>query len=558
MAISDKITSITNHLIDDYKALENLGASVTDRNIENIKDMAEQIYDNYPKTSYGEGTEVTLENCNKGKLDFDKLEGDTEQYSTNGYQLLDIDNSEIGGIDASGNLVTNNNNWRATEYIPVSPNTSYTFSTIGYGTATYILRLYQYDENKTFISPRSEGNNNSTLTITTGATTKYLKWTLFLSNTAFTREIAEQCKLMLEPGSTAHTWEKYTGGIPAPNPTYPQTISSVTGNQEVVVRGKNLVEGLELGEINAQTGAEIPASNIVRTTNYIPYSRLKSYRQSVNGENLSSGTNLRFYNKNKEYIGYAIFGYSTSITDVEITKGSEVTTTDLEPKYFRIRVGTSVLQTDSKYMIANSNDLTYEPYITPITKTLALGDIELNAIGNYKDELIYDVDEDKVYKNEKIGKVVLNGSEDWLYSSGWSKTNTNVFYRSEVLANAVYADNSVVYGKCNYFTTMSRNALNSADTEGCSYSGQLNYPTITLRISKTIATDTDTLKTWLSTHNSIFYYEHKTPVETEITDTTLINQVKALYNAHSNNGTTIITSNGNLPIIVKVRSLKNG
>ena len=31
---------------------------------------------------------------------------------------------------------------------------------------------------------------------------------------------------------------------------------------------------------------------------------------------------------------------------------------------------------------------------------------------------------------------------------------------------------------------------------------------------------------------------------------------KALYNAHSNNGTTIITSNGDLPMIIKVIGLK--
>ena len=42
MSIADKITSITGHLEDDYTALEQLGVSVEDRNIENIKDMANQ------------------------------------------------------------------------------------------------------------------------------------------------------------------------------------------------------------------------------------------------------------------------------------------------------------------------------------------------------------------------------------------------------------------------------------------------------------------------------------------------------------------------------------
>ena len=71
MSISDKITSITNHLIDDYKALETLGVSVEDRNIENIKDMANQIYAKFPKTDYAEGSNITLSNTLKGKIDFE-------------------------------------------------------------------------------------------------------------------------------------------------------------------------------------------------------------------------------------------------------------------------------------------------------------------------------------------------------------------------------------------------------------------------------------------------------------------------------------------------------
>ena len=82
MAISDDLNSIRTHLDDDYKALETLGVSVEDRNIENIKDMGKQIYAKFPKTPYAEGSNITLENCLKGKLDYedDKVGyGDTKQ-----------------------------------------------------------------------------------------------------------------------------------------------------------------------------------------------------------------------------------------------------------------------------------------------------------------------------------------------------------------------------------------------------------------------------------------------------------------------------------------------
>lgn len=42
-------------------------------------------------------------------------------------------------------------------------------------------------------------------------------------------------KLQLEAGSTATSYEPYTGGIPAPNPDYPETVNVVSGVQTVTV-----------------------------------------------------------------------------------------------------------------------------------------------------------------------------------------------------------------------------------------------------------------------------------------------------------------------------------
>lgn len=48
--------------------------------------------------------------------------------------------------------------------------------------------------------------------------------------------------LMLEAGSTATSFEPYVGGVPAPNPDYPQAVNTVTGRQMVKVEGKNLLD----------------------------------------------------------------------------------------------------------------------------------------------------------------------------------------------------------------------------------------------------------------------------------------------------------------------------
>ena len=48
---------------------------------------------------------------------------------------------------------------------------------------------------------------------------------------------------MLEAGSTATSFEPYVGGVPAPNPDYPQAVQTVTGENVVKICGKNLYDG---------------------------------------------------------------------------------------------------------------------------------------------------------------------------------------------------------------------------------------------------------------------------------------------------------------------------
>ena len=71
---------------------------------------------------------------------------------------------------------------------------------------------------------------------------------------------------------------------------------------------------------------------------------------------------------------------------------------------------------------AGSTATDYEPYQTPQTYQLSLGEYEFAKIGNYVDTIEYDVENDKVYKNEKIGKNDFNenlGYED--FSAYWGQ-----------------------------------------------------------------------------------------------------------------------------------------
>lgn len=78
--------------------------------------------------------------------------------------------------------------------------------------------------------------------------------------------------------------------------------------------------------------------------------------------------------------------------------------------------------------------------------------------------------------------------------------------------------------------------------------------TTTTGTPSTKASTVEQLKTWLSTHNTDVYYILATPITTEITDTTLINQLESIKLSY-NEQTNISQENDNLPFELDVVAL---
>lgn len=85
-----------------------------------------------------------------------------------------------------------------------------------------------------------------------------------------------------------------------------------------------------------------------------------------------------------------------------------------------------------------------------------------------------------------------------------------------------------------------------------------NHRTLIKDTRYTIARD---IQTWLSTHNTTLYYVLNTPTTTEITDTTLIEQLDNLEKAYSyDTQTNISQTNQDKPFIISyeaILSLRN-
>lgn len=357
-----------------------------------------------------------------------------------------------------------------------------------------------------------------------------------------------------------------------PTPSTPIAINSVTGNQDVVVSGKNeFIPTLKNIEDNTTEIYKNDTSSLTLADD--EYTFVASGSDMYFGQIRSSGNEYQKSSGNKIYVGNAtklsfritntdfnkcyFTAFNSSNVSLGYTSVSSNTGTYNIPSgtsYVAVRFGKNNAVSGTTYttkiIVAYGDEIpAYEPYITPTSYQLSLGDIELCGIGNYKDELIYDVDEDRVYKNENIVGYTFTGEENtFTYANGVYYSN----YFSDLVGyfrhSAGLYSNMYIYGGTAQNTTGAYNNGNNKIS--------LNGDSRTIYMRNDDLTSADAWKSWLSTHQTTICLARATPTLTEITNTTLINQVKALYNAHSLNGTTIITSNGDLPLIIKVRGLK--
>lgn len=352
-----------------------------------------------------------------------------------------------------------------------------------------------------------------------------------------------------------------------PTPDDPKDIHVVKGNNVVSVSGKNKFSINEATyvkkygssyNINDEEIAVTPTTtwgnvtysyNVKNNTTYTLKMKItfEGTTQTRWWLSLGNETNEAIYNSG--YIdlegGYLI---KTFTTTSEILSISFQGSTTIRP--------TSVLFSE----IQLEEGSTATPYV-PYSKTdypINLGNIELCEINTYKDfpfkaingNEYYDTltDEQKNalnyggwYVHKEIEKVILDGTEKWPRTN--AKDNHWRFrtfkYGNIASVQECYSNNFKFNGD-----TWHYEGINTGKS------------VIWIRNDELFTTESD-LKTWLSTHNTIVYYVLATPTEEQITDTSLISQLEAIFNAKSVADKTYITqTNDDLPFILDVSAIK--
>ena len=365
-------------------ALIDLGANI-DSNTPFRKyiDSIDDIYNDFPKATE-KGSNITLENAKKGKMQIMPI-GNTTQDTFTGKNLFNKygdfnypDNSSYTNATTlleDGTIKTNANaaaNISRGVRLLLKPNTTYVVS-------GKLISSTGINDNLAYIQVRGYTTWWTSLQSYRISSTGYFTFTFDSSNCTGwflslntvgdvgTRYEAIFDEIQIEEGSTATSYEPYTGGIASPNPDYPQPIKNVTGNNVVKIGGKNLWdEEWELGNINNDTGGLENSDTFIRTKNYIEILPNTSYYRTSTVE----ATRIFYYDSLYNYMSNTI-----------VSAAGETFTTPNNAKYIKFK----------QYGTAYNNDICitkgttsteYEPYIEPIEKELNLSGKNLAQIRN--------------------------------------------------------------------------------------------------------------------------------------------------------------------------------
>lgn len=207
------------------------------------------------------------------------------------------------------------------------------------------------------------------------------------------------------------------------------------------------------------------------------------------------------------------------------TDGSNITPNEINSNDFQIEKG--------------STATTYEPHQGK-ELPLDLGTIELCKIGDYQD--YFYKSGSKWYLHKEMKRIKLDGSENW------STRSAGVGQLYETTVSGFFSTTGLSLGLSNQY--VSNINLTENNTFRIIYGN-------TLAIHNDTVSGLDNFKNALSLSNLIIYYPLATATDTEITDTTLISQLEAIYNAPLYEQTNITQTNNDLPMILDITACKD-
>lgn len=525
MSVATRIQEIENHLEDDYNALEGIGADLTnvDKNIVNIANVLNDIYDEMPKVS-ATGTELTINNTRKGKMITD-LQPNTSQDSTSEVIINNIA-TERGGVNGeTGENVTGANRRRIINKV----NTTVTEQTLSWSGENIECYVYCYDSNKNYLGYLGNNWSASPYTFTPYNNTAYIRAVFKDSDSLFDDFSNVQLQIENAPLS----------------PQFPIDIHIVTGNNTIKVQNKNLfdISTISAGKYVSMYGTlyDTPNSD---TSNYIKVKANQNYIISWDYNTLfNEGTReIGFYNEQKTFLN--------RITGVSM-QDKQKSFTPSQDGYIRFDYDKGCFNVQLEQNSQATTYVSHKEASYPINQ----GDIEYCVIGDYKDRIfknvVGDVDYDstrelgKWYIKKATVDVVLDGTETILDRSDYISAG-----RFEITSLPLGIEGGASFP--GVISTHFKSVYETAN--GNCYLGTNRHINL---VNTDYINNIPGFKTWLSTHNVKVKYVLETPTYI-LLDNTLQTQLDNIEKMMSYDEQTNISQvNDDLPFILDISALKD-
>ena len=363
--------------------------------------------------------------------------------------------------------------------------------------------------------------------------------------------------------ATYDDFEPYCGGIPSPNPDYPQTINSVadSGSIEVVSCGKNIakIKALNNGTNLGITYTPVYENGILQYINVNGTATNNYYFYDLYNTQIPSGEYIASFNVSGiSGVICQIYGVKNSVStylysqDNGLDKKFTYNRDDFDYLGGRLYVvkGTKIDNVKIYPMIrpATIEDSTYEPF-QETKATLTLSEPLRSLPNGVSDELVFNADgTGKIIR--RIASVVYDGSDDegWEFGNTFGTDVKYSDYRTTV-NNIAFKNNG--YGSIGHCTHYScKDSYGTLDPHIYADGKAVLH---LYHVINDDVYDISTFKTWLSENNVTVQYEIATPTE-EILTAEQLNELLKLrtYESVSN-----INTNDSLQPNLEVEYYKN-
>lgn len=290
-----------------------------------------------------------------------------------------------------------------------------------------------------------------------------------------------------QEGSTATSYEPYTGGKPSPSPEYPQEIKAV-----------NKLSGVMCGK------------NLFNCNTYIKNNKqlkiiIKGGKTLFRNNSISSGLNYKIYDINNNILGTFISLNFTATNPLKLPTNASYIEIKSDNPFRNLYIG-------------YSSNTTYEPYIGSILNYTLQN--PLYKIGDVYDYI--DFNRGKIIRN--VGVVTFDGSDDEL----WNKYSNNV----SMDGYSVNVSNAIDTTPCICNKLLTTDAISTTLEEAIKVLNNTMY--VVLNKIRGLNT-TELFKSWLQSNPITVYYQLSTPTEEDI-PTELLTQLKQLqtYSGETN------------------------